>query len=302
MSQRKVQSSVDDSRQIRTIEVRTLGQFQLSVSGRSVEFQRKTQRRPLELLKALIALGHPAVGAPRLMDTLWSETEGDQANRCLATTVYRLRELLHAKDAILYAGGQLALNPRYCWVDVWALERQLLATESTNQALCPDIEALSRRHHEIARLYRGDFLGTDQDYPWAESLREQLRARYLRVLRAWGQRLQHLDRHEEAAAAYHQGLVVNPLAEDCYCQLMCCLAALGRRTEAVLLYRRCCAVLQSELGLQPASETRSLYLSLCQEEATRDGAPPRAAGKYRYLAPAFVDNSQSSHFPKRPNR
>jgi DNA-binding SARP family transcriptional activator len=300
MAQRKVQPAANDLRRVRAIEIRTLGQFQLSVGGRPVEFRRKVQRRPLELLKALIALGNPVVGAPRLMDALWSESEGDQAHRCLATTLYRLRELLRAKEAILCAGGQLSLNPRYCWIDVWALERQLLAIEAAGQTSSPDIEALSQRHHETARLYRGDFLDADQDYPWAEPLREQLRARYLRVLRGWGQRLQQLDRHEEAAAAYHKGLEVNPLAEDCYCQLMCCLAALGRRTEAVLLYRRCCAVLQSELGLQPAPETRSLYLSLNQEEITRySAAPPRTAGKYHHIVPT---NSRSLQFLKRPNR
>jgi DNA-binding SARP family transcriptional activator len=298
MAQRKMQPA-SDSRRVRTIEIRTLGQFRLSVGGRPVEFRRKVQRRPLELLKALIALGNPVVGAPRLMDALWSETEGDQAHRCLATTLYRLRELLCAKEAILCAGGQLSLNPRYCWVDVWALERQLLAIEAAGHT-SPDIEALSRRHHETARLYRGDFLDIDQDYPWAEPLREQLRARYLRALRGWGQRLQQLDRHEEAAAAYHKGLEVNPLAEDCYCQLMCCLAALGRRTEAVLLYRRCCAVLQSELGLQPAPETRLLYLSLNQEQITQSGAAPAmTAGKYQHILPI---NSRSLRFHKRPNR
>jgi DNA-binding SARP family transcriptional activator len=301
MAQRKVQPAANDLRRVRAIEIHTLGQFQLNVGGRSIEFRRKAQRRPLELLKALIALGHPAVGAPRLMDALWSETEGDQAHRCLATTLYRLRALLRAKEAILCAGGQLSLNPRYCWIDVWALERQLLAIEAAGQTSSPDIEALSQRHHETARLYRGDFLDADQDYPWAEPLREQLRARYLRVLRGWGQRLQQLDRHEEAAAAYHKGLEVNPLAEDCYCQLMCCLAALGRRTEAVLLYRRCCAVLQSELGLQPAPETRSLYLSLCQE-VTRDNAPPHAPGKHRFIEPPFIDKSPPSQLLKRPNR
>lgn len=302
MSQRNVPPVAGDTRRAKTIGIYTLGQFQFSIGGRSVEFRRRAQRRPLELLKALIALGRPAVGAPRLMDVLWSETEGDRANRCLATTLYRLRELLRAKDAILYADGQLVLNPRHCWVDVWALERQLLAVEAVGQTACPDREVLCRRYQEIARLYRGDFLGTDQGYPWAEPLREQMRTRYLRALRVCGQCLQQDGRHEEAAVVYHKGLEANPLAEEFYCQLMSCLAALGRRTEAVLLYRRCCAVLQNELGLPPAPATRSLYLNLCQGQATHDGAPPRAADKFRYSMPPFVDIPPSSQLPRRPNR
>lgn len=262
MSPRKVQPATISSSRVKRIGIHTLGHFHLSVGGRSVQFQRRAQRRVLELLKALIALGRPSVGATRLMDVLWDESEGDRASQCLTTTVYRLRELLRSKDAVLCANGQLALNPRCCWVDVWALERQLLAIESASKAPSPDIGVLSRRHHEIVQLYRGDFLDAERNYPWTEAMREQLRARYLRALHAWGQCLQQLGRYEEAGLVYHQGLEVNPLADECYRQLMHCLIALDRRAEAALLYRRYCNLLEDDLGLQPAPQIRSLYQSL----------------------------------------
>jgi DNA-binding SARP family transcriptional activator len=286
MSPRKVQPATISSSRVRTIGIHTLGHFHLSVGGRSVQFQRRAQRRVLELLKALIALGRPSVGATRLMDLLWNESEGDRASQCLATTVYRLRELLRAKDAVLYADGQLALNPRYCWVDVWALERLLVTVESTSKAPFPDLEALSRRHHEIAQLYRGDFLDADRSYPWTEAMREQLRARYLRALCAWGQHLQQLERYEEASLVYRQGLEANPLAEECYCQLMHCLIALDRRAEAALLYRRYCSLLEDDLGLQPAPQIRSLYLSLRggAEEMPGGSPPPMADGRRREMS------------------
>ncbi|GAB4511756.1 MAG: hypothetical protein Tsb0026_15080 [Sulfuricaulis sp.] len=242
----------------------------------------------LELLKALIALGRPSVGATRLMDSLWNESEGDQASQCLATTVYRLRELLRAKDAVFCADGQLALNPRYCWVDVWALERLLDAVEPACKAALPNIEVLSRRHHEIAQLYRGDFLDDDRSYSWAEAMREQLRTRYLRFLRAWGQCLQQGGRDEEATLVYHKGLEVNPFAEECYYQLMRCLIALDRRTEAVLLYRRCSTALQEGLDMQPAPQIRSLYLSLLDGgPEIPDSTPLPMAEERRRDAPSF---------------
>jgi DNA-binding SARP family transcriptional activator len=280
MSPRTAQLATISSNRVRRIGIHTLGYFHISVGGRSVQFQRRAQRRVLELLKALIALGRPSVGAARLMDALWNESEGDRASQCLATTVYRLRELLRAKDAVLHADGQLALNPRYCWVDVWALERLLVIVESASKAPFPDIEVLSRRHHEIAQLYRGDFLDADRNYPWTEAAREQLRARYLRALHAWGQCLQQLGRYEEAVLAYHQGLEVNPLADEYYCQLMRCLIALDRRAEAALLYRRYCNLLEDDLGLQPAPQIRSLYLSLRGgAEEMPGGTPPLVAGE-----------------------
>jgi two-component SAPR family response regulator len=252
----------------------------------------------LELLKALIALGRPSVGATRLMDVLWNESEGDRASQCLATTVYRLRELLRAKDAVLYADGQLALNPRCCWVDVWALERQLVAIESASKAPSQDIEVLSRRHHEIEQIYRGDFLDADRIYPWTEATREQLRARYLRALHAWGQCLEQCSRHDEAVQVYHKGLEVNPLAEECYFQLMRCLMALDRRAETVLLYRRYCTALQEELGLDPAPQIRLLYLSLRGGGEEMPGSTsPSMAGEGRRNMPSF---SRKPPYPQLP--
>jgi two-component SAPR family response regulator len=233
------------------------------------------------------------------MDILWNESEGDRASQCLATTVYRLRELLRAKDAVLYADGQLALNPRCCWVDVWALERQLVAIESASKAPSQDIEVLSRRHHEIVQLYRGDFLDADRSYPWAEATREQLRARYLRALHAWGQCLEQCDRREEAALVYHKGLEVNPLAEECYFQLMPCLIALDRRAEAVLLYRRYCTLLQQDLGLQPAPRIRLLYLSLQGREEEMPGSTsPPMVGEHRRNMPSFSKNPSYTQLPR----
>lgn len=274
MSPRKVQPATISSNRVKRIEIHTLGHFHLSVDGRSVQFQRRAQRRVLGLLKALIALGRPSVGATRLMDILWNESEGDRASQCLATTVYRLRELLRAKQAVLYADGQLALNPRCCWVDVWMLERRLAAIESASKASFPDIEILSRRHHEIVQLYRGDFLDADRGYHWTETMREQLRVRYLHTLHAWGQCLEQCGRHEEAVMVYHKGLEINALAEECYCQLMRCLITLDRRAEAALLYRRYCTLLQEDLGLQPAPRIRSLYLSLQGRGEEMPGSTP----------------------------
>lgn len=301
MSPRKAQRTAVPSNRVRIVGIRTLGQFRLSIDGRSVQFQRRAQRRVIELLKALIALGRPAVGTTRLMDALWNESEGDRASRCLATTVYRLRELLRAKDAILYADGQLALNPRYCWVDVWALERQLITVESTGRSSSEDINILSQRYRDITQLYRGDFLDAERSYPWAEPMRDKLRARYLNALRAWGQRLRQHDRHEEAAAVYCKGLEINPVAEDCYCQLMRCLAMLGRRAEVALIYRQCCAVLEDEFGLSPAPETRALYLSLCGREVS-DSTPFTATIKNGRIVSSFIGIPQSVQLLRRPNR
>ena len=57
------------------------------------------------------------------MDALWPEADGDMAQQSFATALHRLRQLLGNEKAIQRQEGQLTLDDRFCWVDVWAFER-----------------------------------------------------------------------------------------------------------------------------------------------------------------------------------
>ncbi len=51
------------------------------------------QKKPLLLLKLLIALGGRNISVSQLEEALWSDAEGDVARSCLKTNVQRLRRL-----------------------------------------------------------------------------------------------------------------------------------------------------------------------------------------------------------------
>src|SRR5439155_423229 len=107
------------------VKVYTLGRFAVLHDDRPLRFAGKVQKKPLSLLKAVIALGSPGVPEERLMDALWSDAEGDAARRSLTSAVFRLRRMLGHEAAVLRGGGEVALNPASCWVDVWAVDRLL---------------------------------------------------------------------------------------------------------------------------------------------------------------------------------
>ena len=60
------------------IKIFTLGRFEVLRDGEPVRFARKVQRKPLALLKALIAFGGRTVREDLVMDALWPEAEGDR--------------------------------------------------------------------------------------------------------------------------------------------------------------------------------------------------------------------------------
>ena len=94
------------------IKIFTLGRFEVLRDGEPMRFGRKVQRKPLALLKALIAFGGRSVREELVMDALWPDAEGDAARVALASALHRLRSLLGREQAVVRQEGQLSLDGR----------------------------------------------------------------------------------------------------------------------------------------------------------------------------------------------
>lgn len=238
------------------IRVNTLGRFAVVIDDKPLRFDKKAQKKPLELLKALIAFGGEDVSEQALIEALWFEAEGDAAAQALATTVHRLRRLLGA-DVLRRQEGRLSLDAGYCWVDTWALNGALARLEEASAA--GELDGIGRRVEAVFRLYGGSFLERDPAAFWMLAPRERLRAKLLRVLVGTGQVLCQNGHRSRAVACYEKALEVEPLAEECYREIMRNYLAEGRQAEALRAYERCQKLLAAELGLSPSPETEALY-------------------------------------------
>lgn len=232
------------------IKVFTLGRFEVLVDGEPIRFSRKVQRKPLALLKALIALGARAVREDPVMDALWPDAEGDAAHLALASTLHRLRGLLGREQAVVRQEGQLSLDGRLCWVDVWAVERLLGRAEAASTP-----RELVR---QAADLYRGGFLeDRELELPQATAVADGLRRRLLRQILRVGRQCEQANA-QEAIDWYEEGLRVDACAEEVYRSLMNLHGRLGRPAEVGKVYVRCEAALIAHLGSTPSPETRAL--------------------------------------------
>ena len=232
------------------IKIFTLGRFEIFRDGKPVRFSGKVQRKPLALLKALISLGGRGVSENLVADALWPDAEGDAARAALTTALHRLRALLGHEQAVTRQDGQLTLDARICWVDVWAIEHALAQAEATG-----DPEASTRK---AAGLYRGAFLdGADLDLPksaaLADGLRRRLLRQMLRVARQW-----EPDDRQAAVTWYEEALRVDPCAEDACRSLMSAHHGLGRPAAVLDVYERCRVALGAQHGTSPSAETRAL--------------------------------------------
>jgi DNA-binding SARP family transcriptional activator len=80
------------------LRIYTLGRFSLLKGDVSLHSGNKAQKKPIDLLKALIAFGGRDIRRESLSDALWPDADGFSANNSLSTTLQRLRKLVYASS------------------------------------------------------------------------------------------------------------------------------------------------------------------------------------------------------------
>lgn len=238
------------------LKVQTLGRFALEREGAPLDFTGKVQKKPLELLKALVALGGREAREGEVADLLWPDADGDTARSSLKTTLHRLRQLIGCEEAVVLREGCLSLNRRHVWTDVWAFEH--LLREAQLRAEGGDEAGAVRLTEEALALYRGHFLAAD-DKPWLVPLRERLASRFILGVTALGNLCAGKGEFTQALSRYEQALIVDDRSEQLYQGLIHCYLAAGLRSEAIATFLRCRKVLASSLGIEPSARTVALY-------------------------------------------
>ena len=238
------------------IKIYTLGRFSITKDGAPLKTSAKASRKPMQLLKTLIAYGGRNVHQDKLIAAVWPDAEGDDARHTFETTLYRLRKLLgsetlNVKDALL------TLEPNYCWVDCWTFERLLCYV--TEGIAAGDSTTVAQLADRMLNLYQGPFLDRDHNISVTISHREQLRSHLLCVLESLGSYWRLCGEPARTCNYYLRVLEVDPSTEVFYQRLMQQYNLLGRFPEAIAVYQRCRQTLHSLMGVAPSAEINALY-------------------------------------------
>jgi DNA-binding SARP family transcriptional activator len=236
------------------LAVRAFGTLELSSRGEVARPAGKAQKRPLMLLKALLAGGEGGKSLAALAVQLWPEVDDPKAS--LNVTLHRLRKLLGDDKVVLVVGGMVMLAGERIWSDVRALGE-----------LCEQVEAWSGTRgdahaaQELAELlldlYRGPFCAEDEE-PWLLAARDAWRRRFLAAVARLGEVLEGAAAWPAAQQLYARALEAEPLAETNYRGLMRCAHAQHDPSAAFSAYRRCKEILSIVLGRAPSAETEAL--------------------------------------------
>jgi two-component SAPR family response regulator len=250
--------------EVMPLTIFTLGRFTLLVNGAPADYGRKVPKRPLELLKAIIAQGGREVSTSRLTTLLWPDVDGDKATGSFDTTLHRLRKVLGDDRVLVLRDGKLSLDANFCRVDVWTLERLLAGTKRTMRDASNNsqVSLMERLTESLLGLYQEHFLANEEATSWSVSMRERLRSKFIHQLIEIGRFWENQGHWDQAIECYRKGIDVDDLVEVFYQRLMHCYLRTNRLSEGMAVYRRCCQTLSVILGLQPEPATESLYLAL----------------------------------------
>ncbi len=260
------------------VKIATLGRFEILKDDKPLRFSGKVQKKPLEMLKALIAFGGREVPGEQIAAALWPDADGDAAYKAFGITLIRLREMLGVKDAVQLREGNVTLDQRYFWIDTWAFEHMLESSEfgvppieTFEGGLRSELNAKKRRSairirqseihlgqlEKAINLYAGPFI-VAESAPWAISLRERLRDKFLRCVEKLGLHWEERKAWEKAIDYYKKGLEADDLVEEFYRRIIICHQRLGRSAEALSVYNRCKKTLAA-YGVEPSEETERMY-------------------------------------------
>jgi len=214
--------------------------------------RRGLRARALEVI-AFLALRREGAQRDEILEALWP---GDDPKR----SRHRLYQAV--RDARRLLGDVVASERDRYWLD---RDRVRVDIDELEVLLGEVSQADGHRRLELLEkalaLFRDEPLA-GADFPWCEGDVRRFRGAYVELLEEVGRARLKVGDGREALGAAERGLAVDALNESLWRLALEAEGRLGLREAIAARYERLCVLLDERLGLEPAQETRTVYLRL----------------------------------------
>ncbi len=239
--------------------IRLLGGVHLELGGKAVA---SLPTRKAEALLVYLVCHQRPFPREHLAELLWDDRSQEQALANLRSVLSTLRRAF--KPYLLITRQTVGFNH----ATAYQLDVAEFQQHAENAQTNPD------RAQQAITLYQGHFL--DGFYlrdsrgfeEWALIERERLQRTAVTLL-------EQLVHHHTSQSAYTTALSfadhllqLNNLSEHAHRQKMLLLARTGQYNAALQQYDTCCQILENELGVEPASETRARHAQILTARET----------------------------------
>jgi ATP/maltotriose-dependent transcriptional regulator MalT/DNA-binding SARP family transcriptional activator len=254
------------------VKIYTLRNSLIFKDGKSIETSSAANSRPIELLRAIIALGGHSVSESLIYDLLWPQSEADAAARSLTTTLHRLRKLL-GKDIVTVLNHRVSINRTVCWVDSDALFELLNKTIDGINKRTTSVSDVVFTSRTIFDLYPERGAAIEDQPGWFISYHEQLRSRLFTYIDTVTSFLKDHREYDAATRLYDFALAIDPLVERYYQGAIETSILQSRYSDAIKRYYQCVAELKEGLGISPSPTTSQLFAKARAMADAHPGSP-----------------------------
>ncbi len=235
------------------IQIKLFGQFRLFIDGVEWLPSRKSQQRPLAILK-LLAFNTGGIHQETLADILWADSEGDSVIQTLHTTLHRLRKLIGSHEVIVLKNGILRLNAKLVHVDVASF--QMLCQEKL------DNKKTMSTYREIDQYYSQGILLGETETSWLIPIRDKIKMEFLNFLYRVADFMEQRGDRDNSIHIYQQAITVNDCVERSYQKLIQLYIDEGLHAEAMHTYEQCKSALKQRYKISPSFKTEQLIVNL----------------------------------------
>ena len=260
------------------VELRLSGGFVVVRDGAELEPGQVGSRKSRLLLKLLSVARPGLVATDQIAEVLWNGSPPGSADRNIASLVSRLRSVLGPGVIVGGRNGYRLGDGGWVSVDLDVAAR-LCQQAEIRLAAAPAV-ALTAASRASELLSAGVAVADEPYAAWADPARAEQRSVLRRARLAAAEAALATGDPGLAARYAEAAIAADNLDEAAHRWYMSAAAAAGEQAQALLAYERLRERLSSELGADPAPQTRDLHLAILRDEAgATTGSSPGTASE-----------------------
>ncbi len=288
-----------------SLEVLTLGRFEVHRSQEQLTGGNWSRRKVVELFKLLLSIEQHRLHREQVQEILWPMSTLEQAANSFGKTLYLLRralepDLLAGKGSsshyIQLEHDTLLLIPKSLSIDADVFEsstKQLQAKIRSRSGKESEshIQALLDEFDLVLDIYNGDYLPEDLYEDWTQRRRDRLHRVHSWLLENAAELALLIGKGLRASEYLLELLESNSADEQTHRQLMLVYARMGRRSDALNQYLLLRKILKEELSASPLPETNELFRQIQMGQVSIDLRESRLEDKHASVITLTLEES-----------
>ncbi|CAM3786497.1 BTAD domain-containing putative transcriptional regulator [Aeromicrobium ponti] len=252
-----------------TLKVQALGKFRVWLGETEVEEKGWTRGKAKELLQFFVTHHQKLIPKEEIFQLLWPEQDEKSSARDFKVALNALNNVLEpnrkARETsffIIREGSAYGLNP------IAVLD---LDSHSFEQWITSGLEETYKEKavHYLENglsLYKGDYLPERKYDDWCMSEREKMSVYFIRGAEKLAQFYVRAENYDKAIHLCSRILEKDRTWEEAYRLTMYCYYRKNNRPQAIKWYKKCCDILEKELGVAPLEPTRHMYEMILESD------------------------------------